>query len=202
MATTSARPETTGVEAAQVPIPKTPAQVSGPFPGNIMTEAYVQLVGRMAFIWGYALVNAHNRRLAFSQAPEPGLLGGVVPFAPVGYNAMLSDYISPDEQFIVCPNQDVVYGGGFTALDKEPTVVQVPDFGDRFMTSIGRTTIERIAITPRSANSRGQRSQAFTCSSDGPNWNRRGSGRHQSDVVHVRLRSDAPLPRIFRDRYA
>jgi hypothetical protein len=32
----------------------------------------------------------------------------------------------------VCPNQDVAYGAGFTALDKEPTVVQVPDFGDRF----------------------------------------------------------------------
>ena len=25
-----------------------------------------------------------------------------------------------------------MYGGGFTALDKEPTVFQVPDFGDRF----------------------------------------------------------------------
>jgi hypothetical protein len=26
----------------------------------------------------------------------------------------------------------VVYGGGFTALDKEPTVIQAPDFGERF----------------------------------------------------------------------
>jgi hypothetical protein len=25
-----------------------------------------------------------------------------------------------------------VYGGGFSALDKEPMVFQVPDFGDRF----------------------------------------------------------------------
>jgi hypothetical protein len=60
------------------------------------------------------------------------LLGGVVPIAPVGYNTMLNDYIKPDQDFIVCPNQDVVYGGGFTALDKEPTVIQVPDFGDRY----------------------------------------------------------------------
>ena len=52
--------------------------------------------------------------------------------APVGYNTMLTGYIKPDQDFIVCPNQDVVYGGGFTALDKEPTIFQVPDFGDRF----------------------------------------------------------------------
>ena len=45
---------------------------------------------------------------------------------------MLTNYISPEERFIVCPNQDVVYGAGFTDLDKEPTVFQVPEFGDRF----------------------------------------------------------------------
>ena len=86
----------------------------------------------MAYFWGYPLVNAHNRRAAFAQVPMPGLVGGVLPLAPVGLNQMLTDYIKPEETFIVCPNQDVVYGAGFTALDKEPTVVQVPDFGDRF----------------------------------------------------------------------
>ena len=116
----------------QVPIPKSPADVPGPFPGNTMTSAYVQLVGRTAYVWGYAMVNAHNRRAAFAEAPEPGLLGGVVPVAPIGYNQMLTDYIKPEETFIVCPNQDVAYGAGFTALDKEPTVIQVPDFGNRF----------------------------------------------------------------------
>jgi hypothetical protein len=118
--------------AQQVPIPTTAAEVPGPVPGNTMTNAYVQLVGRMAYVWGYPMVNAHNRRTAFAEAPAPGLLGGVVPVAPVGYNQMLTDYIKPEETFIVCPNQDVAYGAGFTALDKEPTVVQVPDFGDRF----------------------------------------------------------------------
>jgi hypothetical protein len=33
---------------------------------------------------------------------------------------------------VTCPNQDVVYGAGFFALDKGPIVFQVPDFGDRF----------------------------------------------------------------------
>ena len=116
----------------QVPFPKTAAEVPGPVPGNLMTNAYVQLVGRMAYVWGYPLVNAHNRRAAFAEAPEPGYLGGVVPVAPIGYNQMMTDYIKPEETFIVCPNQDVAYGAGFTALDKEPTVFQVPEFGKRF----------------------------------------------------------------------
>lgn len=118
--------------ALQVPIPRTAAEVPGPVPGNTMTDAYVQLVGRMAYMWGYPMVNAHNRRAAFAHAPEPGLLGGVVPVAPVGFNQMLTSYVSPDQTFIVCPNQDVAYGAGFTALEKEPTVIQVPDFGERF----------------------------------------------------------------------
>src|SRR5271169_3065507 len=122
----------TSAYAQQVPIPTTAAEVPGPVPGNTMTKAYVQFVGRMAYVWGYPMVNAHNRRAAFAEAPVPGYLGGVVPVAPVGYNAMLTNYLKPDQTFIVCPNQDVAYGAGFTALDKEPTVFQVPDFGDRF----------------------------------------------------------------------
>ena len=117
--------------AQQFPMPATADQVPGPAPGTAMTTAYVQMVGRMAYLWGWPLVNVANRADAFSKAPEPGLLGGVVPVA-FNRNAMLTGYISAKEHFIACPNQDVVYGAGFFALDKEPFVVQVPDFGDRF----------------------------------------------------------------------
>ena len=117
--------------AQQFPIPTTPAEVPGPPPGTAITRAYVQSAGRTAYLWGWPLVNMANRAAAFSKAPEPGLLGGVVPVA-FGRNAMLTGYISPEEHFIACPNQDVVYGAGFFALDKEPAVFQVPDFGDRF----------------------------------------------------------------------
>jgi hypothetical protein len=118
-------------QAQQVPIPTTAAQVPSPASGTAMTKAYVQSVGRMAYLWGWPLVNMANRGAAFSKAPEPGLLGGVVPIA---YNrlAMLTGYISPEEHFIACPNQDVAYGAGFMTLDKEPIVFQVPDFGERF----------------------------------------------------------------------
>src|SRR5262249_12756440 len=121
----------TANHAQQVPLPTTAAEVAGPAPGTIMTKPYVQMVARMAYFWGWPLVNAANRAVAFSKAPEPGLLGGVI---PVAYNrlAMLTGYIAPDQHFIACPNQDVAYGAGFFDLDKEAAVIQVPDFGDRF----------------------------------------------------------------------
>jgi hypothetical protein len=105
---------------------------TGPAAGTAMTKEYVQMVGRMAYIWGWALVNNAHRHAAFSQVPEPGLMGGVL---PVAHNAlaMLTNYVSPDQRFVTCTNQDVVYGFGFLDnLDKEPIVFQVPDFGDRF----------------------------------------------------------------------
>jgi hypothetical protein len=120
-----------GLQAQQVPIPTTAAQVPGPASGTTMTTAYVQSVGRVAYLWGWPLVNFINRSIAFSKAPEPGLLGGVLPIA-FNRNAMLTNYVSPDQTFVTCTNQDVVYGTGFMALNKEPIVFQVPDFGDRF----------------------------------------------------------------------
>jgi hypothetical protein len=68
-------------QAQQVSIPTTAAEVPGPAPGTAMTTAYVQMVGRTAYLWGWALVNNANRHTAFSKAPEPGLMGGVLPIA-------------------------------------------------------------------------------------------------------------------------
>jgi hypothetical protein len=90
------------------------------------------MVGRDVYFWAWPMVNMYNKRLAFSHAPEPGLLGGILPFAPLNRLAMLTDYVEPSERYVACPNQDVVYGFGITALDQSPVVVQVPDFGERF----------------------------------------------------------------------
>ena len=100
--------------------------------GAIMHPEYVKTIGRMAYVWGWPMVNSHNRRATITQAPEPGRLGGVVPVAPRGRLSMLNDYVLPNQGFVACPNQDVIYGTTFCALDEEPVVIQVPDFGDRF----------------------------------------------------------------------
>ena len=124
-------------QQGQVALPKTAADVAGPASGTALTKEYVQMIGRMAYVWGYAMVNSHNRRAAFEYVTSqngnvPGWNGGVLPMAPIGMISMLNDYIKPEQTFVACPNQDVVYGAGFFALEKEPSVFQVPDFGDRF----------------------------------------------------------------------
>jgi hypothetical protein len=108
------------------------AQSTGPAPGTRLTEAYARMVARDVTFWAWPMVNVYNRRLAVKDIKEPGRLGGVLPAAPVNRIAMLTDYVDPSERDVACPNQDVVYGGGLLALDLEPVVVQVPDFGDRF----------------------------------------------------------------------
>jgi hypothetical protein len=112
--------------------PTKASDVTQPVAGAIMHPEYVKTIGRMAYVWGWPLVNIFNRRATITQAPEPGRLGGVVPVAPRGRLCMLNDYVLPDQSFVACPNQDVVYGLGYFSLDEEPVVIQVPDFGDRF----------------------------------------------------------------------
>ena len=100
--------------------------------GAKMTDEYVRAMGRIAYLWGWPLVNMHNRRLIMAKLPGPGLLGGVVPGASLGSLGMLSDYITPDEKLVACPNQDVVYGFGLLDATLGPSVIQVPEFGARF----------------------------------------------------------------------
>src|SRR5215467_6127791 len=105
---------------------------SGPVAGTRLTESYVRALGRFAYFWAWPMVNIHNRFLTYDKLPGPGLAGGVLPVAPPNQLGMLHDYIEPSERAVACPNQDVVYGQSVLALDREPYVIQVPDFGDRF----------------------------------------------------------------------
>jgi hypothetical protein len=106
--------------------------VPGPVPGTRITEAYARMVARDAYFWAWPMLNVYSRRLTFKDIPEPGLLGGTVPVAPPNRLSMLHSYVDPAERAVACPNQDVVYGFSILALDQEPVVVQVPDFGSRF----------------------------------------------------------------------
>ena len=112
--------------------PPAQAQVPGPVPGSRLTEAYVRQMGRFAYFWAWPMTNLHNRRAAFKDVPEPGLMGGIVPIAPTNQIAMLRDYIEPQERLVACPNQDVIYGFGVLSLEGEPMIIQVPDFKGRF----------------------------------------------------------------------
>jgi len=96
-----------------------------------ITKEYAKHVARDAFFWAWPLVNIYNRRLVAEKFTELAYAGPVTA-APLNRIGMLTDYISPDERIVACPNQDVVYGSGLLGLEKSPVVVQVPDFGNRF----------------------------------------------------------------------
>jgi len=96
----------------QVALPKTAAEVTAPATGVLMHPEYAKALGRLAYVWGWPMVNMLNRSAAITRAPEPGLLNGVLPVAPRGQVCMLADYIDPGQTFVTCPNQDVVYGLG------------------------------------------------------------------------------------------
>jgi hypothetical protein len=123
-----------GLARAQI-IPPSPgwakALPSAPVAGTKITEEYAELVGRDVYFWAWPLVNVYIRRLVHERVSE-AMISGAMPTAPLNQLGMLSDYITPEERALACPNQDVVYGAGALALDLSPVVIQVPDFGDRF----------------------------------------------------------------------
>jgi hypothetical protein len=180
--------------AQQVPSPKSAADVPGTPSGAVMTQNYIAAVGRMAYIWGWPMVNQINRRASFAQVPEPGRLGGVLPIAPTGYVSMLTDYIAPDQHFVTCPNQDTVYGAGFLALDKQPVIVQVPEFGERFFTYqiVDHRTDAFASIGKQYQTKRGHYLLV------GPSWNGVVPAGI-NDVFRSATDLGAVFPRVFQD---
>lgn len=98
---------------------------------TLLNDEVVRRTAKQAYIWGWPLVYLHNCRKALEKVPSPGRSGGM-PVAPPNQLCMLTDYVSPTQTIVPCPNQDVVYGYGVLDLAAEPVVVQVPDFGNRF----------------------------------------------------------------------
>jgi hypothetical protein len=94
-------------------------------------EDDVHRLGRMAYVWGWPLAYVHQCRAALDRVPSPGRCNGL-PVAPPNELSMLTDYLAAGQTVVPCPNQDVVYGYGILDLAREPVVIQVPDFGDRF----------------------------------------------------------------------
>ena len=117
------------------PLPPSPgwtrALPTGPDTRVKITEEYARHDRARRIFLGVAAGQHLQRRQAFKDVKEI-VMAGPVPAAPLNRFAMLTDYITPDQRIVACPNQDVVYGAGSLALDLSPVVIQVPDFGDRF----------------------------------------------------------------------
>ena len=124
-----AAPTTPIADGAPLERPKPPL---GPPPGARLTPAFVNEVGRFAYLFAWPMVNIFNRYTAFKPVVCPCLIGGIVPLAPINHLCMLTDYIDPRQRYVSCPSQDLVYGFGMLDLSREPVVVQIPDVGARF----------------------------------------------------------------------
>lgn len=186
--------ETSGESAQPVPSETPAAKITQPVPGVVMQPGYTRTFGQTAYVWGWPLVNMLNRNASITRAPHPGRLNGVLPAAPRGRLAMLSDYIDPAQTFIACPNQDVVYGLSYMSLDEEPVIIQVPDFGDRFWV---------YALYDQRTDQFGELGKPYDSKPGfyllaGPNW----KGDKPAGVEAV-LRSStalaAGIPRVFMD---
>ena len=70
------------MKTIQVSLPKSPADVTALAAGCIIQPDYAKAVGRMAYLWGWPMVNQMNRRAAITMAPHPGRLNGVLPGSP------------------------------------------------------------------------------------------------------------------------
>ena len=104
-----------------------------PAPGSRYTPEYVRAVARFAYLWAWPLVNIYNRYWTQDWVKtQTFLVGGVAPVTPINRLAMLCKSIDPGQRYITCPSQDLIYGFGVLDLGREPVVVQVPNFGDRF----------------------------------------------------------------------
>jgi hypothetical protein len=187
-------PEDKGQQVGQVQAPQSAKDVPQPAAGAPISPDYARAIGRFAYVWGWPLVNMYNRQKLFAMAPHPGLLGGVLPVAPLNQLTMLSAYLDPKQRFVTSPNQDVVYGAGFLALDREPVVVQVPDFGNRFW--VYQIVDQRTDSFARLGKQYGTRPGFYLLA--GPHW-KGETPKGVNAVYRSSTNLGAVFPRVFMD---
>lgn len=176
------------------PLAPAAATIPGPVPGTRLTEAYVAQAGRSAYFWGWPMMNIHNRKVTLGDVPGPGYLGGIAPVAPSNQLAMLRDYVAPEERLVACPNQDVVYGFGLLDFSKEPVVIQVPDFHDRFW--VYQIVDQRTDSFVKLGKMYGTKSGFYLLV--GPGWN--GSVPSGiTGVFHAGTQLGVVAPRVFKE---
>ncbi|MFF0607063.1 DUF1254 domain-containing protein [Nocardia tengchongensis] len=170
------------------------ADLTKPVTGIDMFDSYARTIAQTAYTWGWPLVNMRNRHDQITQAPKPVLLNGILPAAPQGHLAMLSNYIDPAETFVTCPNQDVVYGLAYFDLDAQPVIAQVPDFGDRFWV---------YSLYDHRTDQFGQLGKPYGTKPGfyllaGPNW-KGDTPKGVEAVIRSTTRIANAIPRVFMD---
>ncbi|MEM7312869.1 MAG: DUF1214 domain-containing protein [Planctomycetota bacterium] len=188
------------------------ATESLPQPPQNPREAWAYTTGKSIYVWAYPMVNMHNRRRAYLWANNlanirnnrPRVLsriispeqhrGKVEPASPLHRVRMQSDYVQAEQRFIVCPNQDVAYGLGFSDLEDSPLVFQVPDFGERYWSFQLIDQRSDVFATPGSR----LKSSTGHYLVVGPDW-KGETPNGMTKVIRSPTRYICMLPRVFMD---
>ena len=115
-------------QSAFTPTPVHPdlANAAG-VPTRLANEKYVESLTRVLYYWGYPAVDTFRRRTsAWQLMDEPGATMGLFPGAPKNRMGYLDDYMPASQRKIVTPNNDTIYGAGFTDLAEDSVVIQTP----------------------------------------------------------------------------
>jgi hypothetical protein len=93
-----------------------------------MSPAQIRALTEEATIWGYPIVENYKATYFYAVLKESPKYGG--------WNTLHHDrrVYTPDDRFVVSPNNDTPYSGATLDLRAEPFVLSVPDVGDRYYT--------------------------------------------------------------------
>jgi uncharacterized protein (TIGR03000 family) len=92
-----------------------------------LTEEEALQIATDAYVYGYPLVTMEVTRRVVTNVEKPA--GS---HAPMGQFILLREYPTPAFKEVTAPNADTLYASAFFDVGKEPWVLSLPDFKDRY----------------------------------------------------------------------
>lgn len=172
---------------------KTPTGVIN-WANDTLRENWAYTTGVQAYIWGYPLVDHYNRYLSLRKNTKLaiGTVNGsdAGPAGTIDHICFLSNFTTPKERYIGCPNHDTLYGYTFFDLEKEPAVLRIPDMGDRYW--IAEMCYSTTEVFSSPGTRRGSKPGNYLIV--GPDW----GGNVPDDIVEVLHAPDNKVNILFR----
>jgi hypothetical protein len=143
-----------------------------------LAETEAAEIGIEAYVYGYPLVTMEVTRRVMTNVAEPA---GT--HAPMGQFVRMRHY--PDASFkdVTAPNADTLYSTAWLDLAKEPYVLSLPDFGDRYFLMPMLSGWTDVFEVPGKRTT-GTKAQTYAIT--GPNW----KGRLPEGVKELRSPTD------------
>ncbi len=96
-------------------------------PATPLTEADIVALGTEAYVYGYPLVTMEMTRRVMTNVARPEGTR-----APMGQFVRMREYPTAAFRDVTAPNADTLYTTAWLDVSKEPSILSLPDFGDRY----------------------------------------------------------------------